>query len=131
MRSTRLACVAGCLAAVAVAMSPAVANAQYQAPPPDPGFRYIFDGTATGSDASFDKWRFASGTLAQSATQGQGVVDPATGIIHVNGSPFGSFWYTPRPFGNVVFRIQYAIDETVPGSTPNGGIMIRAPYFAY
>ncbi len=26
-----------------------------------PGFRYIFDGTATGSDASFDKWVFARG----------------------------------------------------------------------
>ena len=25
------------------------------------GFHYIFDGTATGSDASFDKWTFASG----------------------------------------------------------------------
>ena len=35
-------------------------GAQYTAPPPEPGFTYIFDGTATGSDASFDKWAFAA-----------------------------------------------------------------------
>ena len=29
-----------------------------------------------------------------------------------------------------MFRIQYQIENT-PTSTPNGGIMVRAPYFAY
>jgi hypothetical protein len=109
---------------------PAAAQAQYTAPPPAPGFHYIFDGTATGSDASFDKWKFASGTLAQSATRGMATLDAAEGTIRVGASPFGSYWYTPRAFGNEVFRIQYQIENT-PTSTPNGGIMIRAPYFAY
>ena len=45
--------------ALAFALAPACAGAQYVAPPPDPGFEYIFDGTATGSDASFDRWEFA------------------------------------------------------------------------
>ena len=120
---------AGCVALTAL-VAPAAAQAQYTAPPPAPGFHYIFDGTATGSDASFDKWKFASGTLAQSATQGQATLDAPEGTIRVGGSPFGSYWYTVRPFGNEVFRIQYQIENT-PTSTPNGGIMIRAPYFAY
>ncbi len=121
---------AGCVALTALAATPQAAHAQYTAPPPAPGFHYIFDGTATGSDASFDKWKFASGTLAQSATQGQATLDAAEGTIRVGASPFGSYWYTPRPFGDVVFRIQYQIENT-PTATPNGGIMVRAPYFAY
>jgi len=120
---------AGCVALAALAV-PSAAHAQYTAPPPAPGFHYIFDGTATGSDASFDKWKFASGTLAQSATQGQATLDAAEGTIRVGASPFGSYWYTPRPFGDTVFRIQYQIENT-PTATPNGGIMVRAPYFAY
>ena len=52
----RHARLAGCLAAAALAVAPATAGAQYTAPPPAPGYHYIFDGTATGSDASFDKW---------------------------------------------------------------------------
>jgi hypothetical protein len=120
---------AGCVALAALA-APSAAHAQYTPPPPAPGFHYIFDGTATGSDASFDKWKFASGTLAQSATQGQATLNAAEGSFLVGASPFGSYWYTPRSFGNVVFRIQYQIENT-PAATPNGGIMIRAPYFAY
>jgi len=119
----------GCAALFALAAAP-TAQAQYTAPPPDPGFHYIFDGTATGSDASFDKWTFASGTAAQSATQGRATLDTAAGAFRVGASPFGSYWYTPQPFGNVVFRIQYQIEDT-PTSTPNGGIMVRAPYFVY
>jgi hypothetical protein len=121
---------AGCVALTALAVTPQAAQAQYTAPPPAPGFQYIFDGTATGSDASFDKWKFASGTLAQSASQGQATLDAAEGTIRVGASPFGSYWYTPRPFGDTVFRIQYQIENT-PTATPNGGIMVRAPYFAY
>ncbi len=122
---------AGCLAVAAGLVAAPAAHAQYVAPPPDPGFHYIFDGSATGSDASFDKWRFASGTLAQSNSQADAHLEADTGIIRVGASPFGSYWYTPRPFGNVVFRVQYTIDDTVANSTPNGGIMIRAPYFVY
>ena len=120
---------AGCVALAALAAAPA-AHAQYTAPPPDPGFTYIFDGTATGSDASFDKWRFASGTAAQSDSQGRATLDAEAGAFRVGTSPFGSYWYTPRPFGNTVFRISYQIENT-PQATPNGGIMVRAPYFVY
>ena len=63
---------AASLAAVAAAVAPGVAGAQYTAPPPDPGFTYIFDGTATGSDASFDKWKFAAGTFNQSRPISEG-----------------------------------------------------------
>src|SRR4051794_20769372 len=100
MRSTRLARVAGCLAAAAVVLTPAVAEAQYTAPPPEPGFRYIFDGTATGSDASFDKWRFASGSLANSDSAGRAALDPNEGSFIVNASPFGAYWYTAKAFGD-------------------------------
>jgi Domain of Unknown Function (DUF1080) len=130
MPERRRKVLAGCIALAALAVTPAIASAQYTAPPPAPGFHYIFDGTATGSDASFDKWTFASGTAAQSATQGQATLNPAAGSFLVGGSPFGSYWYTPRPFGDTVFRIQYQIENT-PAATPNGGIMVRAPYFAY
>jgi hypothetical protein len=130
MRSTKLARVAGCLAAVAVSMSPAVAEAQYQAPPPDPGFRYIFDGTATGSDASFDKWRFASGSLANSDSAGRATLDANAGSFIVNTSPFGAYWYTAKAFGDAVFRIHYTVQD-IPTSTPNGGVMIRTPYPRY
>ena len=129
MPGNRRRVLAGCVALAALA-APSAAQAQYTAPPPAPGFHYIFDGTATGSDASFDKWKFASGTAAQSATQGQATLDAAEGSFLVGASPFGSYWYTPHPFGDTVFRIQYQIENT-PTATPNGGIMVRAPYFAY
>ena len=99
--------IAGCLAVVAMAALPGAADAQYVAPPPDPGFRYIFDGSATGSDASFDKWAFAAGTAAQSRPaseggQGQATLDPVEGSFLVGASPFGSYWYSPQPFGDTV-----------------------------
>ncbi len=130
----RRALLAGCLTAAALGLAPAVADAQYVAPPPDPGFTYIFDGTPTGSSASFDQWGFAAGTLAQSqqapAGQGQATLDTVQGAFSMGSSPFGSYWYKPRPFGNVVFRLQYTIQNTA-AATPNGGIMVRAPYFVY
>jgi len=61
----------GGLIVAALAAAPAAASAQYTAPPPDPGFHYIFDGTATGSDASFDKWAFAAGTAAPGSGSGR------------------------------------------------------------
>ena len=92
-------------------------RAQYTAPPPDPGSSYIFDGTATGSDASFDKWAFAAGTLAQSRPasqggQGQATLDPVEGSFLVGASPFGAYWYPVKAFGDAVFRIQYTVQNT-------------------
>jgi hypothetical protein len=40
----------GLVAAGCVALSAAPARAQYVAPPPDPGFQYIFDGTTTAEE---------------------------------------------------------------------------------
>ena len=114
---------------------PAAAGAQYTAPPPDPGFTYIFDGSATGSDASFDKWAFAAGTAAQSRPaseggQGQATLDPVEGSFLVGASPFGAYWYPVKAFGDAVFRIQYTVQNT-PTSTRNGGVMIRTPEVRY
>ncbi|MDA0137597.1 3-keto-disaccharide hydrolase [Solirubrobacter deserti] len=111
------------------------AQAQYTAPAPDPGFRYIFDGTATGSDASFDKWLFAAGTAAQSRPASEGGLGQATlntsnGAIDVGASPFGAYWYPVKAFGDAVFRIQYQVQDT-PTSTRNGGVMIRTPEVRY
>ena len=120
----------GLVEAGCVAVSAAPAWAQYVAPPPDPGFQYIFDGTATGTDASFDKWTFSSTTAAASATQGRATVDPAQGAIQVGASPFGGYWYPVRPFGDAVLRLQYTVQNT-PTSTRNGGIVVRAPDVRY
>ena len=127
--------IAGCLAVAAMAVAPAAAQAQYVAPPPDPGFRYIFDGSATGSDASFDKWAFAAGTAAQSRPaseggQGQATLDPVEGSFLVGASPFGAYWYPVRTFGDAVFRIQYTVQNTE-AATRNGGVMIRTPEVRY
>ena len=70
-----------------------------------PGVQYIFDGTATGSDASFDKWAFAAARArSASATQGQATLDPVEGAFLVGASPFGAYWYPVKPFGDAVFR---------------------------
>jgi hypothetical protein len=130
MPERRRRVLAGCVALAALAAVPATAKAQYTAPPPAPGFHYIFDGTATGSPASFDKWAYAGTTAANSNTAGRATLNAAEGSFLVGASPFGSYWYTPQPFGDTVFRIQYQIENT-PTSTPNGGIMVRSPYFVY
>jgi hypothetical protein len=126
----RIARRAGCAAAALIALVPAQAGAQYVPPPPDPGFHYIFDGTPTGSDASFDKWVFASGTASQSASQGRATLDPVEGSFLVGASPFGSYWYPVRPLGDVAIKLQYTVQNT-PTSTRNGGIMIRTPEVRY
>src|SRR3954465_2357943 len=127
--------IAGGAIAIAIAVAPASAGAQYVAPPPDPGFHYIFDGTPTGSRASFAKWAFAAGTLAQSRPasqggQGQATLDPVEGAFLVGASPFGAYWYPVKPFGDAVFRIQYTVQNT-PTATTNGGVMIRTPEVRY
>jgi hypothetical protein len=126
----RLARRVGCAAAAVIALVPASAGAQYVAPPPDPGFNYIFDGTPTGSNASFDKWVFAGSTAALSPTQGKATLDPAEGAIRVGASPFGSYWYPVRPLGDVVIKLQYTVENTAT-STRNGGVMIRTPEVRY
>ncbi len=103
-------------ALVMLALAPS-AQAQYTAPPPEPGFEYIFDGTATGSDASFDKWLSANGATAVT-------LDPALGAMNPNTSGFGMKWYPVRALGDVVVKLQYMWPA---GATPNGGVMVRFP----
>jgi hypothetical protein len=131
MKHSRLTrAVAAAVALAGTALAPAAAGAQYVAPPPEPGFEYIFDGTPTGSDASFDKWLFASGTAEQSATQGRATLDPVDGSFRMGPSPFGAYWYPVRPLGDVVIKLQYTVEDT-PTSTRNGGVMIRTPEVRY
>src|SRR4051794_8434803 len=126
---------AGAMAVAALVAVPATVQAQYTAPPPDPGFSYIFDGSPSGSNASFDKWAFAAGTAAQSrpaseGRQGQATLDTVEGSFLVGASPFGSYWYPVKPFGDAVFRLQYTVQNTEI-ATRNGGIMIRTPEVRY
>jgi hypothetical protein len=116
-RRTRWGAALAVLAALAIV--PASAQAQYTAPPPEPGFEYIFDGTATGSDASFDKWLSANGATAVT-------LDPALGAMNPGTSGFGMKWYPVRPLGDVVVKLQYMWPDT-PTATPNGGVMVRFP----
>jgi hypothetical protein len=101
---------------VALAFAPS-AHAQYTPPPPEPGFEYIFDGSATGSDASFDKWLSANGATAVT-------LDPELGAMNPNTSGFGMKWYPVKPLGDVVVRLEYMWPA---GATPNGGVMVRFP----
>ena len=105
-------------ALVLLAFAPS-AHAQYTPPPPERGFEYIFDGTASGSDASFDQWLSANGATAVT-------LDPALGAMNPNTSGFGMKWYPVRALGNVVVRLEYMWPD-VPGATPNGGVMVRFP----
>jgi hypothetical protein len=102
-----------------LALVPASAHAQYTPPPPERGFEYIFNGTATGSDASFDKWLSANGATAVT-------LDPALGAMNPNDSGFGMKWYPVRALGDVVVRLEY-MWPTTEGATPNGGVMVRFP----
>ena len=88
------------LAIIALALIPASAGAQYTAPPPAPGFHYIFDGTATGSDASFDKWLASNGATAMT-------LEPSIGAMNPNTSGFGMKWYPVKPIGDAVVRLQF------------------------
>ena len=103
-------------ALIVLALAPS-AHAQYTAPPPEPGFEYIFDGTATGSDASFDKWLSANGATAVT-------LDPTIGAMNPNTSGFGMKWYPVRALGDVVVKLDYLWPA---GATPNGGVMVRFP----
>ena len=118
-KSIRRARWGAALAALAVAVIPASAGADYTAPPPERGFHYIFDGTATGSDASFDKWVAANGATEMT-------LDPELGAMNPNASGFGMRWYPVRPLGDAIVKLDYMWPD-LPGATPNGGVMVRFP----
>jgi hypothetical protein len=107
------------LVLLAVAVAPASGRADYTPPPPEPGFEYIFDGTPTGSDASFDRWVGANGATAVT-------LDPDLGAMNPNTSGFGMRWYPVRPLGDAVVKLEFMWPD-LPGATPNGGVMVRFP----
>src|SRR5688500_8984713 len=102
---------------LALACAPALARADYVPPPPEPGYEYIFDGTATGSDASFDKAAAANGATAVT-------LDPEPGPPRPTTPGCGMQGYPVRPRGNAVVKLDFMWPE---GATPNGGVMVRFP----
>src|SRR3954454_4202243 len=67
------------------------------AAPKDPGFTTLFDGTATGTPHSLDKWlQVGAGNM---------VLQP-DGSLMTNGG-LGMLWFPGEEFGNAVFRVDY------------------------
>ena len=102
----------GAALGVALALAgPAVVQAA------EPGYTTIFDGTASGSDASFDKWAYAGGGS---------VALQADGTLRSSGG-FGMRWYTVKPFGDVSLKVDYRDARgSAPGNS-NGGVLVRFP----
>jgi hypothetical protein len=96
-------------AALALAAAPGVAHAE-------PGYPTIFDGTPTGSDASFDKWAQVGG--GNIALQADGTMRTSSG--------FGMRWYTVKSFGDMSLKVDYRDARTEPGWS-NGGVLVRFP----
>ena len=102
----RSAALAGALFALAL---PATARAEA-------GYTTILDGTATGTDASFDKWAQAgSGNFT---LQADGSITPTGGL--------GMRWYTVKQYGDISFKVDYKDARTNAGYS-NGGVMVRSP----
>src|SRR5690349_7118827 len=100
-----------CAMAVAVALVavPAAARAE-------DGYTTIFDGSATGSSASFDKW-------AQSGPGG--FTQQPDGSIRSFGG-LGMRYYTLKQYGDISLKVDYRDSRTTPGYS-NGGVMVRSP----
>ena len=102
----RSAALAGALFALAL---PATARAEA-------GYTTILDGTATGTDASFDKW--AQAGAGQFTLQSDGSIRSSGGL--------GMRWYTVKPYGDVSFKVDFRDGRTAAGYS-NGGVMVRSP----
>src|SRR3954447_2222972 len=85
------------LAAALALAAPGVAQAE-------PGYTTIFDGSATGSDASFDKWAQVGG--GDIALQPDGTMRSSGG--------FGMRWYTVRSFGDMSLKVDFRDARTTP-----------------
>lgn len=87
------------------------------APAAEPGYTTIYDGTATGSDASFDKWAMVGG----------GSIDrQADGAMRTAGG-FGMRWYTAKAFGDVSLKVDYRDARGSAAGYSNGGVLVRFP----
>ena len=79
-----------------------------QPPPPEAGFRYLFDGT----EATYKRWQIA----------GQGSFPLIDGAIVVYpGGDLGLFYY-PEAFGDFTLRLQFRLDRI----DDNSGVFVRS-----
>jgi hypothetical protein len=86
------------------------------AAPRDKGFTTLFDGTATGTPHSLDKWlQVGAGNM---------VLQP-DGSLMTNGG-LGMLWFPGKEFGNAVFRVDYKDPQPVDEAT-NSGVFVRFP----
>jgi 3-keto-disaccharide hydrolase len=113
----------GLLAAMACGLGsgpPSASAASGAAQPPAPaeetGFTTLFDGTATGTPHSLDKWLQAgAGSLE---LQSDGSLKTVGGL--------GMLWFPGQEFGDMVFRVDYKDPAPVDEAT-NGGVFVRFP----
>jgi hypothetical protein len=82
----------------------------------DDGFTTILDGTATGTDGSFDKWIQTGG--GGYTLQADGSIKPMGGL--------GALMYAVKPYTNVILRVDWKDGRTNAGYS-NGGIMVHVP----
>jgi hypothetical protein len=80
------------------------------------GYTTIFDGTATGTAASWDKWAHVG--------DGGFTLEP-DGSVRAFGS-LGMSYYTLDDYGDMSFKVDYKDARTEPGYS-NGGVLIRSP----
>jgi len=79
-------------------------------PPLEPGFHWLFDGTAAGMAG----W--------QQAGPGAMVFDAGEGVMVAHpGNEFGLLWYALEAFGDFVLRLQFRVE----GRTDNSGVFVR------
>jgi Domain of Unknown Function (DUF1080) len=82
----------------------------------DRGFTTLFDGTATGTPHSLDKWLQAgAGSLA---------LQPDGSLMTEGG--LGMLWFPGQEFGDVAFRVDFRDPNPVDDGL-NGGVFVRFP----
>lgn len=82
----------------------------------DSGFTTLFDGTATGTPHSLDRWlQVGAGNM---------VLQP-DGSLMTNGG-LGMLWFPGQEFRDVVFRVDYKDPNPVDEGT-NSGVFVRFP----
>lgn len=92
------------------------ASASSAAVAADPGYTTLFDGTATGTPHSLDKWLQVG--------SGQMVLQP-DGSLMTNGG-LGMLWFPGQEFGDISYRVDYKDPKPVDDGT-NGGVFVRFP----
>jgi hypothetical protein len=102
------------------ASHPASASSRWPASPGrpqhDPGFTTIFDGTATGTPHSLDKWiQVGAGSM---------VLQP-DGSLMTNGG-LGMLWYPGQEYRNIIYRVDFRDPHPI-GQGLNGGVFVRFP----